>query len=149
MRHRGDTSERLRKVIYAVEDSFGDVSNHTLLMGLEELGTAMRLSCPNGRGGELTADVQTTEDAIEIARAWVVELGIDARGSLRPVPGMLATRHIGGDSYACTVDRVSESGKTCWIGGKQASRGKDGGWRTGKSYYYTIGVAEKYLDPHF
>ena len=96
---------------------------------------------------------------------------------VKPKVGMGCTECLFSDSHACTITKVSESGKTIWyrndiakvIAGssqdgsakyeytfdengydKKATLRKDGNYRaTGTDYFIVINHKEEYFDPHF
>lgn len=97
--------------------------------------------------------------------------------TIKPVAGMGCTEHLWTDSHACTITRVSPSGKTIWyrrdiatvISGttqdgsakyeyrfdengfdEKATLRKDGRYRaTGTDYLIQLNCRTEYYDPHF
>lgn len=123
-------------------------TNRTTAISLDERGDTVRMTIPDGFWDEMTAEVSTFEEALEYARSWIRELGINDEGDYAPKKGMHCTVSIGSDRYAARIERVSDSGKTIWIEGQQYSYRRHA-WRSGRSYHASIGWADSYCDPHF
>ena len=153
----GETSARSARIMAAVWDAAVDGVKLTIARRMHdaELGDAVRLSVPDGRGGWVSAEVTSAAQAIEYAWGWQQEFRPDAHGSYRPAVGMVCTVSLRADRWPGVVVGVSPSAKTVEVAfGRTRERltfrlNVEGRYRAKDGIYgCSFGTASEHTDPH-